>query len=531
LVFQDQESTNFDGHKLFAGRGVKVKPKRLRGLIAVLAALAMLAFVGSAATKPSTSKPNLTTVAGINAYLTSLGVDPTTVVRQIGPLNYAGPSSGCPGIGWNCTQATTVVQMAPAAGTNSADITCKANPPSNPPSPAGDCVIVQMNPSGNNKARCHEHDTTVPTASEFCTITQENGTGQNNANVDQQIDQNDTGGSAQDGRQYASVTQMNVSGDNQAQVFQAIHQDLGTGATQNQDGHQVTIVDQGGNGTADQTGKNAATVNQGQDQSEVDQGAAVSGQEQNTAGLPSDAHFTDCNPGATSGGVFVAAPNLCANITQDGTTLNDVYLDQSTNQDQRTTATSGHQIQGSLAGGLDGSVTQPTTGTANLHGSPTEAQSQRAPTGFATDLSTAPTNAQQQYDGNVCCATQSGKNSSVNIDQASNQTAVGSTAPIDLLAPATPSSDALQNAILFGHGMSEGSVTVSHSIKQNGPGAFTAQCPPKGQPPPSEAPTQTNECALFSDCTNNDCSSVPQCPSGQAFDPVAPGCEVIEEEG
>jgi hypothetical protein len=319
---------------------------------------------------------------------------------------------------------------------------------------------------------------------------------------------------------------MNTSGNNEANVSQAIHQDLGTGDTQNQDGHQVAIVNQSGSTGPTPAGKNDATVNQSQDQSEVSQGAAVSDQEQNTGPDP----YADCNPGATSGGVFEPSPNVCANINQDGAdTLNDVYLDQSTNQDQRTDAAAGHQIQSSPDGGVDGAVTQPDTGTANVHGSPTESQSQRAPTGFTTDLTTVPLNAQQQYDGNICCAT--GTNSSINIDQSSNQSAVGSTAPLDLLAPATPSSDALQNAILFGHGMSDGSVDVSHSIKQNGPSTFTANCPPKGPaPPPEEAPTQTPACALFSDCTNSDCTSVPQCPSEEALNPVTQECEFIEED-
>jgi hypothetical protein len=179
---------------------------------------------------------------------------------------------------------------------------------------------------------------------------------------------------------------------------------------------------------------------------------------------------------------------------------------------------------------LDGAVTQPSTGTANMHGSPTEAQSQRAPSGFTT--ASPPFPAQQQFDPNVCCATSTGKNSSINIDQSSTQSAVGSTTPLDLLAPAVPSSDALQEAILFGHGMSEGSVTVSHSIKQNGPGAFTAQCPPEGVPPPSEAPTQTPTCALFSECTNGDCTnSPPDFSAGEALNPAAGVSEPIAPIG
>src|SRR5438045_1011857 len=184
-----------------------MNPTRLRGIAAIAAAFAMLAFVSSAATGTSSPKPDLTSPTGINAYLTSLGIDPATVVRQAGPLNYAGPAAGCPGLGWNCTTATTVVQVTPAGGTNSADITCKANPPSTMTSPAGECLIVQSSASGNNKALCHEHDT-VPTASQFCTVSQENGTGQNNANIDQEIDQNDldtaTAGLVQAGRQYAN---------------------------------------------------------------------------------------------------------------------------------------------------------------------------------------------------------------------------------------------------------------------------------------------------------------------------------------
>src|SRR5204863_10118298 len=118
-------------------------------------------------------------------------------------------------------------------------------------------------------------------------------------------------------------------------------------------------------------------------------------------------------------------------------------------------------------------------------------------------------------------------------DQSSTQSAVGSTTPIDILAPATPNSNALQQAILFGHGVSEGSVTVSHSIKQNGPGTFTAQCPPEGVPP-TDAPTQTPTCALFSECTNgtSECfSSPPDFSAGETLSAAADGREPIAPIG
>src|SRR5213592_2654559 len=56
-------------------------------------------------------------ISGAGAVSTAaVGVDPATAVRQVGLLNYAGPN--CPGIGWNCTTATNVVQVASAGGQN-----------------------------------------------------------------------------------------------------------------------------------------------------------------------------------------------------------------------------------------------------------------------------------------------------------------------------------------------------------------------------------------------------------------------------
>src|SRR5438093_6065282 len=60
---------------------------------------------------------DLTTKAGINSYLTSIGVDPASAVWQQSLLNYAGPS--CPGAGWNCVGTDApVVQIALPGGSN-----------------------------------------------------------------------------------------------------------------------------------------------------------------------------------------------------------------------------------------------------------------------------------------------------------------------------------------------------------------------------------------------------------------------------
>src|SRR5436309_12464209 len=60
---------------------------------------------------------NLRTVAGVNAYLRAIGVDPRGVVIQRGLRNYAGPS--CPGAGWACAStAHAVVQIGRAGGMN-----------------------------------------------------------------------------------------------------------------------------------------------------------------------------------------------------------------------------------------------------------------------------------------------------------------------------------------------------------------------------------------------------------------------------
>src|SRR5690242_5941404 len=105
--------------------------RRLGRIGAGVLALAVLAGSGAGAARPP-AQLDLSTPPAVTAELTSLGADPSAAVVQRGLRNYAGPS--CPGSGWTCTTATTVVQVAPAGGSNLAEC-------------ADGCVAVQQGPA------------------------------------------------------------------------------------------------------------------------------------------------------------------------------------------------------------------------------------------------------------------------------------------------------------------------------------------------------------------------------------------------
>src|SRR5438128_5198398 len=121
--------------------------KRL--LPAALAAAAALTVLSGAVA--STNPSALSSTKSINAYLRSIGVNPVSVVRQNGVLNYAGPN--CPGKGWTCTRSTRVVQMAADGGQNRVDCTGTASVVAT----TQGCVVVQT--ASNNSARCVERST------------------------------------------------------------------------------------------------------------------------------------------------------------------------------------------------------------------------------------------------------------------------------------------------------------------------------------------------------------------------------------
>lgn len=295
--------------------------------IAVAAVLTLGLVLGSAASAGSQPKKiDLTDPAAVNSYLQSIGVDPATVVRQVGLLNYAGPS--CPGVGWNCTTSTKVVQVSSAGGQNKFD--CRGQEPPNPgTNPAtSTCVVLQSGPV--NAAQCRLKDTREPAEEQHCTITQDGE--RNLAIVDQLIEQRT--GPAQDATQTADVEQT-ATEKNQAQIRQDVKQSTKVDGTQDQNVHQVAIVNQAASGS-----DNFSHVHQNQDLSES---GAAGIQNQNVGPLPTGVSDCDLEHKPDSD------PNACASVSQSITDpaggKNESHLHQNINERQTTTATLSTQTQ------------------------------------------------------------------------------------------------------------------------------------------------------------------------------------------
>src|SRR5918992_1300511 len=149
--------------------------------VAGCVAVALLLVGGAGGATQPPKKLDLTNAAAIDSTLRSLGVDPVTVVKQTGLQNYAGPN--CPGIGWNCTTQTTVVQIALAGGENRTE--CSGKPADTTTVTPGDqsCIVVQTAPDkGENRARCRE-TSSDPVVIQTCVIVQDNIGGGNHADV------------------------------------------------------------------------------------------------------------------------------------------------------------------------------------------------------------------------------------------------------------------------------------------------------------------------------------------------------------
>jgi hypothetical protein len=353
-----------EGSARFAKGGeTKTMSLKITALLAVLAAALTLGGSAGAGTQPP--KINLTDVSAVDSYLRSIGVDPAKFVKQAGLLNYAGPN--CPGLGWNCTTATSVVQIAQAGGSN--DVDCTGKPadtttvtPDDPETDEQTCIIVQTAPAkGENHAKCQEKSDQA-IAMQQCTIIQDNVGGGNHADINQENNTNagdGTGTLEQDAQQFAHVMQDSEGGDNHSDIHQSVNQSLTAGDTQTQEGHQVAFVEQSVTGSS-----NFSHVHQSQDQSESG-GAGT--QSQNTGVAPTITVGTmqfnfDC------GDDKVAEPNQCANVFQDGTGAiaaganNESHLHQAIGERQTstfgTTTTPATQTQGRPDGGQEGDVHQ-----------------------------------------------------------------------------------------------------------------------------------------------------------------------------
>ena len=121
-------------------------------LLAALGAAVLVAGAGAVGEKNQATL-KLTSKAGIDRYLVSMGYNPRTFVVQRGKRNHAG--RGCPGATWNCTTARRVVQISGRSSVS--EFTCSPKG-SGTSGGASDCVIVQVSQGGVNDARCVERN-------------------------------------------------------------------------------------------------------------------------------------------------------------------------------------------------------------------------------------------------------------------------------------------------------------------------------------------------------------------------------------
>jgi hypothetical protein len=364
---------------------------RITALLALLVAALTLAGSGGAGAASKPKKIDLSTPVAIDAYLQTIGVDPSSVVKQQGVQNYAGPS--CPGAGWTCTTSTRVVQVAPAGGQNVAD--CGAG-----------CVVVQTGPASgnasttNNTVHCDMTDTSDSAVQNCDNITQ--AYARNHAIIHESIMSN--GGPTQDATQTADVTQQGAD-LNVVEIYQAVKQSTGAAGGQKQDAHQTATIEQ----TLDSGGQNFAHVHQTQDQQENGSNA----QEQNTTLPP------------VCGAEKPPNPNQCAIVSQDGGpgAKNLSQLHQAVGERQTTGAMPASQTQGSLAGGQEGDLDQfnpLNVGQNQIIAHQDLAQRQSAPIGTVQSQSTDP----------GCCGVGTqvgGAQNSSDINQATTQSATGGT--------------------------------------------------------------------------------------------------------
>jgi hypothetical protein len=342
--------------------------------------LAVLALVAAGALALAGAGSAAKPASGVTAARAAIHAAPG-VVRQIGARNYAGPN--CPGVGWNCTTATRVLQVATDDGQNVAQCT-DSTPIST--SDNQSCSISQT--GANNTARCIEH-MNAPTATQTCVVIQTGA--KNKAIVDQMIVS--THSSAETANQIATVMQGGAGGAatlNDLQLSQSVKQNTGGdgdddssspgSGIQAQDAFQTAAVTQNAAGS----GKNQSQVDQSQKQHA--HGAPM--QQQNlTSGS------ADCAPA-----VPAAAPNVCANVFQHAVNGNNTNnLNQSIDEKAKSNDAGASQLQGQFGGGIDGQVHQDTAvggpGSSTNTAKQTKHQEASAPGGAF----------QEQIDPVSCC--------------------------------------------------------------------------------------------------------------------------------
>lgn len=402
------------------------------GAVLVAASLAGGAGAGSKPTGPDLSSPT-----AIANYLTSKGIDPSTVVTQTGLNNYAGPN--CPGLGWTCTTSARVVQVAAPGGQNVSD--CST-------SMTDECISIQQGDT-RNTATCIEHTAPV----QHCMITQAGA--RNFARVDQSYSDNSATSEAV---QTADVSQTGATDKNELQLDQDVDQKTSTGATQSQNAHQFAVVQQTASGNAN----NFAHVHQAQNQ---DEGGGASVQNQNTTAAPSfanqDAATTAANCVGPSG---VPNPNLCARFEQwtDGGN-NDAHLHQLGSEAEKSSAAA-VQTQGRFDGGEGSSLDQYVTGSGSSRNESVQHKQQQAKSNGGTAT---------QWDPVRCCGVSQvgGTNDRNDTNQFVVQSASGATYAQH--ADVTGHVDIVPNgefAAAQPAGGPTGMCSISHHVQQNDAG-------------------------------------------------------------
>jgi hypothetical protein len=269
-------------------------------------------------------------VAALPAVPAAAAAEP---VRQGGPLNYAGPSAGCPGTGWNCTTSTAAVIQTSVGGENR--YACTRLP----------CDATQtMIGGGPNTASCAV--TTRANGSQLCRFTQSNDTGTNSITADQTATLRSTRERArQSSAQSVVAQQASTTGENTIDIGQVLDQQARTRqrpakVTQTQKADQAVDVHQESSEDGDQT----IIIDQDQTISATAKAKRVVSQGQNTT--EDGCHDSDGEQ---------MCPNLEAVIYAhthgDGT--NTVDVDQDQTLAQSATTARAKQVQGVDLGGLN----------------------------------------------------------------------------------------------------------------------------------------------------------------------------------
>jgi hypothetical protein len=361
-------------------------------------------------------------------------------VWQEGLRNYAGAS--CPGVDWNCVPADVpIVQIAAPLGTNVFSCT------------GLDCVAVQIAlGAGQNDADCERGDKHTDEAVQTCLIVQTNTTGNNNAVINQSIEQK---GEAVTARQVARIEQMNESGRNLAGFHQVINQSSQVrGTEQSQEAHQAATLDQ-----VTTTGTNASNIDQQQKQTQRASGSPSITQSQNTmlgtdptCDRPPDLSFdqlkNQCaevvqNSSLTSGGGITS--DLQQTIVETQSAADSPEAEQRQGSDLCCLGQQGDVDQNSSAP-VDSNAVQETRQTQTASGVPESGLTQFKDIGDPR-----------------CCAFQtSNPDSTADITQRTDQEA--------------SSPNAIQEAILVGDCVTTGECSVFQSATVNGETTTNDSC-------------------------------------------------------